>query len=296
MSVEAIALVLNHSHAEGRDKLVLIGIANHEGDGGAWPTIATLQRYANCSEPSVHRSIRQLIALGELTVERQAGGSRTTDPRYRPNLYRINLRCPPECDRTTHHRTVPEPVDNPVDNSVMRGVTADTPEPVRGVRSDDLGVSQLTPESSYQSPTHPRTFRAETAAGDGSHRDEDLEPQIDAVARAFAAHRATQVPGIVHGAGWRRKVSDDLLARRRDEIVRLLEQHRPDTPVSLFVGQLCGEPTNLRHWRNPDSDETATITPLFAPGSTQAPTGGGSDPENGTGPHSARNRQERRTK
>jgi hypothetical protein len=42
MSIEAVATVLNHSKARGRAKLVLIGIANHLGDQGAWPSISTL--------------------------------------------------------------------------------------------------------------------------------------------------------------------------------------------------------------------------------------------------------------
>jgi hypothetical protein len=83
MSVEAMSRVLNHSTLTGTAKLVLLGIANHEGDGGAFPKIETLMRYGNCSESSVHRAIRAAVEAGELVVEprtRENGSS--TSNRY----------------------------------------------------------------------------------------------------------------------------------------------------------------------------------------------------------------------
>jgi hypothetical protein len=88
MSIEAVALVLNHSKATGRTKLVLIGIANHLGDQGAYPAIRTLARYANASERSVKRDIQELIKLGELRVELQ---NAPTNRQYKTNLYWITI-------------------------------------------------------------------------------------------------------------------------------------------------------------------------------------------------------------
>jgi hypothetical protein len=88
MSIEAMTLVLNHSKAQGRAKLVLIGIANHQGDNGAWPSIETLARYANASERSVMRDIQELEQMGELIVERNAA---PISARYKPNLYWVNV-------------------------------------------------------------------------------------------------------------------------------------------------------------------------------------------------------------
>ena len=88
MSIEAMNLVLNHSKATGRAKLVLLGIANHFGDNGAWPSIETLARYANASERSVKRDIQELIELGELTVDVNAAPMNT---QYKTNLYWINV-------------------------------------------------------------------------------------------------------------------------------------------------------------------------------------------------------------
>jgi AraC-like DNA-binding protein len=88
MSIEAVSLVLNQSRATGRAKLVLLGIANHLGDHGAWPSISTLARYANASERSVKRDIQELVQLGELKVELQNAPTRH---QYKTNLYWITI-------------------------------------------------------------------------------------------------------------------------------------------------------------------------------------------------------------
>jgi len=88
MSIEAVSLVLNHSKAHGRAKLVLIGIANHMGDQGSWPSIETLSKYANASERSIKRDIQELVELGELVVQYQAA---PINSQYKTNLYWITI-------------------------------------------------------------------------------------------------------------------------------------------------------------------------------------------------------------
>lgn len=88
MSVEMISLVLNYSRSQGRAKVVLIGIANHHGDNGAWPSIATLAKYANSSERSVKRDIKYLQDLGELVVEPHGGEGKS---QYKTNKYWISI-------------------------------------------------------------------------------------------------------------------------------------------------------------------------------------------------------------
>ena len=104
MSVEAIAVVLHHSKASGTDKLVLLGIANHYGDGGAWPAIATLAKYANVTERTVQRSLQALCRLGEIQIEYRDGGGTRRGP-YATNRFWLHVSCPDECDRSTNHRT-----------------------------------------------------------------------------------------------------------------------------------------------------------------------------------------------
>jgi hypothetical protein len=103
MSVEAMAIVLHHSQAKGTARLVLVGIANHDGDGGAWPSIATLARYTGTSERRVQQTLRELEMAGEITVVRQGGGLAATAHHQRTNLYTINVRCPDDCDGTRNH-------------------------------------------------------------------------------------------------------------------------------------------------------------------------------------------------
>ncbi|WP_194626842.1 helix-turn-helix domain-containing protein [Curtobacterium sp. VKM Ac-1376] len=101
-----MALALHHSNAKGTAKIVLLGIANHDGDGGAWPAVSTLALYANVDERSVQRSIDALVAAGEVARDYQAGGMRDMADHRRPNLYRLRLSCPPNCDGTTAHRVI----------------------------------------------------------------------------------------------------------------------------------------------------------------------------------------------
>ena len=122
MSVESISLVLNHSRASGTDKLVLIGIANHDGDGGSWPSIATLARYANVKERSVQRSIANLVALGEVVVHDQQGGTQHTRPDRRPNRYEITLQRRGDADVTPSGPNGVTPVTERGDAHVTRTV------------------------------------------------------------------------------------------------------------------------------------------------------------------------------
>jgi hypothetical protein len=143
MSVETLAVCLHHSKASGTAKLVLIGIANHDGDGGSWPSIATLARYANVTPRNVQKAITKLVSMGEVVVDPQQGGLRDTPDEERTNLFHVRVVCPQWCDGSTRHRDTrsrqgtltppPQPVDNPL---------SQTPPPVD---SDTPPLSQTTP-------------------------------------------------------------------------------------------------------------------------------------------------------
>ena len=80
--------VWRESKSDGRARLVLLAIADHQGEIGAWPSIATLARMVNASERSVQRDIKHLEAIGELRVEVQNAPTRS---QYKSNLYWVNL-------------------------------------------------------------------------------------------------------------------------------------------------------------------------------------------------------------
>jgi hypothetical protein len=125
MSAEAVTVVLHHSKAEGTLKLVLWGIANHHSDGGAWPSIATLAKYAKVSERRVQQIIRDLARMGEISITEQGG---LGQGQYKTNRYHILIQCPPDCDGSLNHKT-----------GVKSGA-------VRGEIQSPSGVKPISPE------------------------------------------------------------------------------------------------------------------------------------------------------
>lgn len=116
--------VWENSKAGGRDRLVLLAIADsadHDG-ANAWPSNATLAHKCQMSPRTVQRSVQALVDLGELEVERQGGPSERSD--RRPNRYRIVMdgasECHPEAESDSERgdRTAERG-----DNSGQNGVT-----------------------------------------------------------------------------------------------------------------------------------------------------------------------------
>lgn len=120
-----MTVCLYHSRATGTAKVILLGIANHAGDGGAYPTKETLARYANLNGKTagklVQKHLQTLRSLGEIRVRVQEGGDRDCPEHLRPNRYDILVSCPPWCDRSLNHRdtrrTRQTALLNPVDNT-----------------------------------------------------------------------------------------------------------------------------------------------------------------------------------
>jgi hypothetical protein len=179
MSIEAMACVLHHAAVSGTDKVVLLGIANHDGDGGAWPTLDTLTKYANVDKRNVRASLRRLEAKGMILTLQQQGGNDTCPDYERPNRYEVLVRCPLECDGTKNHRM---PGDRgyvarqPVDNHKAGGDAS-----IRGGRTPASGGGGMpaSPKPSFEpsrnqtSPTPPPAAPSPPAVprqnGGGSH-------------------------------------------------------------------------------------------------------------------------------
>ncbi len=88
MSIEVMNAVWRHSKSDGRARLVLLAIADHQGEIGAWPSIQTLAKMVNASERSVQRDIQYLVSIGELSVSVQ---NAPTGGQYKSNLYWVTL-------------------------------------------------------------------------------------------------------------------------------------------------------------------------------------------------------------
>ncbi len=157
-----MTLAWDHSESRGTTRLVLLAIADHDGDGGAWPAMATIARKANCSPRRAQECVRELVKMGELRVHERGGGTLQTPSWERPNRYEITITpvdnstdtpCensqdppaesrggPPAESRATPLRGLaPEPPMNHPSNQTARGAAADSPE---GVDNAD-GVASL---------------------------------------------------------------------------------------------------------------------------------------------------------
>jgi hypothetical protein len=111
MSIESLAIAMNHSKSTGNIRCVLYAIANNDGEGGSWPSVSTISRRCGGLHPrNVQRAIERLEDLGEIRRVIQAGGTPEMDNARRPNRYLFLLQCPPYCDRTTNHRDMRKPL------------------------------------------------------------------------------------------------------------------------------------------------------------------------------------------
>jgi len=157
LSIESISIALHHSRATGAAKLVLIGIANHDGDGGAWPSVATLAKYAGVTERNVQKAVDRLETLHEVRRYVQAGGDHRVAEHRRPNRYQFLLSCPPDCDRTSKHRTrdhVAVELDIDPLSLATPGVGSDTRPPVA---SDTQTTHVTTPQGTKKERRVPKT-------------------------------------------------------------------------------------------------------------------------------------------
>lgn len=158
-----MAIALHHSRAKGTAKLVLLGIANHDGDGGAWPAVKQLAKYAGVDPRNVQRAIEQLEKLHEIRRHVQAGGDHRFAPHERPNRYSFLLRCPVDCDRSSQHRMPKDaPAVLPMDD-MAEGVAQASP----GDATAGGGVAQASPKPSLN---HPNTSEKKTHVGNRASR------------------------------------------------------------------------------------------------------------------------------
>lgn len=108
MSIESMVKALSAPNLSPSEKLLLLGIANHDGDGGAWPSIATLAGYVGVQVRQVQKLISALEDKGLVTRDLNGGGNAKTRSDQRPNLFHLHL--------------------DGVSSSAPRGVSPTTPE------------------------------------------------------------------------------------------------------------------------------------------------------------------------
>lgn len=158
MSLDALVWVLHNSRTRGSAKLVLLGLADHaDADGGdAWPAVESLSAWAGIHERNVQRMLRYLEENGHIIRE----GEARTDPRYRPNAYRIVGVTPLVRKGPGAGRPRGDADATPPDSGVASGAS-------RGGIARRLGVAPAPPEQSFNSPkpsARTRTFDNQRAA------------------------------------------------------------------------------------------------------------------------------------
>jgi hypothetical protein len=115
-----MAIALHHSRAKGSAKLILVGIANHDGDGGAMPSMRTLARYGGVDVRQARKGVRRLEELGEIRTHVQGGNLPYLEDEEQPNRYDFLLVCPAWCDRSKHHRDTRRSYSRPADPTAVQ--------------------------------------------------------------------------------------------------------------------------------------------------------------------------------
>ena len=164
MSVESMGWALNVDDPEltPHDRLVLIGVANHDGDGGAWPSLATLARYTGTTTRTVRRSLAKLEERGWLTRRVNQGGTRETRDDRRPTRYEIH-RC---------------------GQPVSRGDADVRPSTSRGDASVRHGGTPTSSEPSLNRPVNNSSDKLERERPGRQVRDYDMDTEDPEVTAA----------------------------------------------------------------------------------------------------------------
>lgn len=132
MSIESVAKALKCKGLKPTEKLVLIGVANHDGDGGAFPKVATLAGYACVSDRQVQKHLATLEDKGLLRRHYGQGRLVNTPDHEQSTLYElfldgVNSTTPPGVNSTTPQEPSVEP------SSSSRSSEAKTPDRVNDI-------------------------------------------------------------------------------------------------------------------------------------------------------------------
>ncbi len=153
MSVQAIVWVLEFSEARLGQRLALLSIANHaKADGtGAWPSVATIAREAKMSHRQVQNVLRELVTLGELEIERNAG------PRG-CNFYHMPLVAQPRLPTKDTGGENIAPPQNPVEGAKYDGEGCDLQQ--ERVQNPTDSMQDIAPEPSLKPSREPSSNTA----------------------------------------------------------------------------------------------------------------------------------------
>lgn len=232
MAIEVMTWVWHHSRSKNTARLVLLAIADcARADGShAFPSNAELREKANASERGVQQAVKELVALGELEVQYNAGP-------HGVNLYRI---------RMTPAESAPRRKRTPAESAGGR----------RKPRLHATPPQNLHPPAESAPPQNLLLTPAESAPGtvigtvtevlrtSGAHTDADADPKpapqalADELADAFwQRHKADTAQSFLAIRGCIRTAIAN--GNRRDDVawalLRLVQEGRPVSGGSLTI-------------------------------------------------------------
>lgn len=183
MSNAATGIAWHHSAAPTQTtKLILIKIADMDGDGGAWPSMETLANAAMVTKDAARKAVRQLEQLGEIRTHLNEGGGIRTQKHMRTNVYEFLLTCPWYCDNSAAHRDLRDDKNwerrPPHWAQIVAANTGETPQPQElppapgtgGPQPQELPnhpYNQTPIETSSQNLTYQHASAQEAAGADG---------------------------------------------------------------------------------------------------------------------------------
>ena len=94
MSMDLTRAVMQRSQSLGPGRAVLLVLAlstNDKRGGVAWPSVPTLAQYCGLTVRTVHRAVKELERIGELSVKRAARHVRTAGGKQPVNVYTVQL-------------------------------------------------------------------------------------------------------------------------------------------------------------------------------------------------------------
>ena len=190
------AWVWHNSPAAGAELLVLLAVADSAEDDGtnAWPSVATLAAKVRMSDRTVQRHLHALERTGQITVERQVGGTPGWRSDRRPNRYAVVMKDPPRGDNLSPGDNLTpgtgcQMARDGVTNGAPRGDIAVSPKTSRDIQETSKRESAAKPAAPSTLPLSwfPPALRAEKNPPGGF----DIEAETTKFRAWHAANKPT---------------------------------------------------------------------------------------------------------
>lgn len=240
VGLRAMDSVLQHSHATGTERLILLILARYAGDDyETYCGYTRLSDEANISERNVVYTLKKLEASGEIKIERGSGRGMKT-------IYKINL---PEVKKAQPAASIPE--SRQAKRAAFPGADNQQPPAPFSVNQENEGDSErmqaAAPYQTHQNMQAAAPFSSESGEAKGCK----LETE-----RVQDSEKRVQTEG-EKGA----KPSDAYIERESNKESIKESKEQPPPKRRKSVGQFFNEniTTVLSYWANATGNQTAVF-------------------------------------